>query len=228
MAGFVAAAEANVILVARREQQLAQSVADIGLPERCRYIVADLGDRDALESVAAQCINAFGQVDGVINAAGLNPRKPAEEVSLEIWDQTINLNLAVPFFFSRCFVEGMKSRGYGRILNIASLQSSRAFPNGLPYGASKAGVCQLTRAMSEAWSKFGITSNAIAPGFFPTDLTAAVFNDPEVKNWAAEQTTIGRNGELSDLHGPTIFFTSPASAYVTGQTLYVDGGFTAR
>ena len=122
----------------------------------------------------------------------------------------------------------MRAAGYGRIVNIASLQSSRAFANGLAYGASKGGVVQLTRAMAEAWSRYGITANAIAPGFFPTELTAPLFSDPERAAWAAENTAIGRNGEPADLAGAAVFLASPASAYITGQTLHVDGGFSAR
>ncbi len=228
MAGFLCDAGADVVLIARRKNELAAASEAINQIGKCSYISADLNQREKLEDLAKQCIDINGRVDGIVNAAGLNPRLPAEEVSLETWDSTLNLNLAVPFFFSRCFVKQMAERGEGRIINIASLQSARAFPNGLPYGASKAGVCQLTRAMSEAWSKYGITCNAIAPGFFPTELTAAVFDNPETRDWAANQTTIGRNGELEDLAGPTLFFASKASAYVTGQTLYVDGGFTAR
>lgn len=228
MAGFLAEAGANVVLVARRKQELESACIEIEKLSQCGYVVADLQDRGNLEQVATACTEAFGKVDGLINAAGINLRQPTDQVSLESWDKTLNINLATPFFFSRCFLEGMRARGYGRIINIASLQSARAFPNGLPYGASKAGICQLTRAMSEAWSKFGITCNAIAPGFFPTELTGPVFSNSDTRDWAANQTTIGRNGELDDLFGATVLFASPASSFITGQTLYVDGGFTAK
>jgi gluconate 5-dehydrogenase len=116
----------------------------------------------------------------------------------------------------------------GNIINIASLQSARAFPNRMPYVASKGGIAQLTRAMAEAWSSRGIRINAIAPGFFPTELTQAVFADAEKAAANAAQTCIGRNGVLDDLVGPTLFLCSEASAYLTGQVLSVDGGFTAR
>ncbi len=230
MAGFLAEAGARVVLVARREDQLAavaNSLREAG--QRAEFVAADLLDRDGLGELAALCrTRAGGDIDGVINAAGLNPRQPPEEVSIETWDATLNLNLSTPFFFTREFVPGMRANGYGRVINIASLQSYRAFPNGLPYGASKGGVCQLTRAMAEAWSRYGICANAIAPGFFPTELTAAVFDDDQTRDWAAAQTAMGRNGELEDLRGVTIFFASPASGYITGQTLAVDGGFTAK
>ena len=178
----------------------------------------------------AQCKSslATGHIDGVVNAAGLNLREDIDTVSIESWDATLNLNLSVPFFFTREFVPEMRSNNYGRVINIASLQSTRAFPNGLPYGASKGGITQLTRAMAEAWSRFGICCNALAPGFFPTELTEPVFSDPDTSARAAQQTAIGRNGELEDLAGATLFFASPASAYITGQILAVDGGYTAK
>lgn len=228
MAGFLADAGAAVVLVARREDDLQQAVEKIG--DRANAVIADLTERDQLGDIARRCeatVNAAG-IDGVVNAAGVNLRQPVEEITLDSWDRTLDLNLAVPFFFTREFVPQMRKRGYGRVINIASLQSTRAFPNGLPYGASKGGVCQLTRAMAEAWSRDGICCNALAPGFFPTELTAAVFDNDEARDRVAKQTAIGRNGELQDLAGATIFFASPASAYITGQTLAVDGGFTAK
>ena len=230
MAGFLADAGAGVVLVARRETELAAAAAAIeAAGGRAAFVAANLADRQSLAGVAADCVAKFdGRIDGVVNAAGVNLREPVDKVSHHSWDLTLNLNLSVPFFFSREFIPGMRERGYGRIINIASLQSERAFPNGLPYGASKGGVCQLTRAMAEAWSRFGICANAIAPGFFPTELTAPVFGNSETRDWAAAQTAIGRNGELEDLAGITIFFAAPASSYITGQTLFVDGGFTAR
>jgi len=230
MAGFLAAAGAGVVLVARREAELEAAAADIRASGgRADCVRANLADRDSLAAVAADCAAKFdGRIDGVVNAAGINLREPVDEVSHQSWDLTLNLNLSVPFFFSREFVPGMRELGYGRIINIASLQSERAFANGLPYGASKGGVCQLTRAMAEAWSRFGICANAIAPGFFPTELTAPVFGNAETRDKAAAQTAIGRNGELDDLAGATVFFAAPASSYITGQTLFVDGGFTAR
>ena len=146
----------------------------------------------------------------------------------EGWDITLQLNLAVPFFLSQHLVPAMKAKGWGRIVNFASLQSSRAFPGGLSYGASKGGIAQLTRAMAEAWSRDGINVNAIGPGFFKTELTEAVFADPDRAARNATQTCIGRNGALEDLDGPLLFFCSDASAFVTGQVLMVDGGFTAK
>ena len=156
----------------------------------------------------------------------MNFREPADTISRASWDATIALNLSVPFFLARALLA--RFTGAGAILNIASLQSERAFASGMAYGASKGGVAQLTRAMAEAWGGRGVRANALAPGFFPTELTQAVFADPALAARHAAQTCLGRNGELDDLIGPAVFLCSPAAAYVTGQMLYVDGGFTAR
>ena len=225
----LAQAGAAVVLVGRREAQLREAVTDIeAVGGRATALPADLSDRGLLSELAQSAALPFGAIDVLINAAGVNFRQPAEEITLESWDRTLNLNLAVPFFLARELVPSMKERGWGRIVNIASLQSSRAFPNGLAYGASKGGISQLTRAMTEAWSRDGITCNAIAPGFFPTELTAPVYENPELLDSLAAQTTVGRNGVLSDLDGLTVFLASPASDYVTGQVIHLDGGFTAK
>jgi NAD(P)-dependent dehydrogenase (short-subunit alcohol dehydrogenase family) len=225
-ASRLAASGARVVAVARREAELAAwSEANGG---ETAFVVADLADRGRLPEVAAAVAEPFGAADILVNAAGINTRQRADDVTPEGWDTTLDLNLAAPFFLAQALVPAMRERRWGRIVNFASLQSRRAFPGGIAYGASKGGVEQLTRAMAEAWSAFGITANALAPGFFPTELTGPVFSDPELAARNAAQTCIGRNGELGDLDGPLLFFCSEASAYVTGQTLFVDGGFTAK
>ena len=229
IARFLAEAGADVVLAARREAGLAAAAAEIQAQGgRAVAVPADLSNLDEIEALATRLVAPFGAPVILVNAAGVNLREPAEAITRESWGQTLDLNLAAPFFLARALVPGMRAAGYGRILNIASLQSSRAFPDSIAYGASKGGVVQLTRAMAEAWSRLGITANAIAPGFFPTELTEPVFSDPERAAWAADSTAIGRNGELADLAGAAIFLSAPASAFVTGQTLYVDGGFSAR
>ena len=225
----LAQAGAAVVLTGRREAQLQEAVAEIEADGgSAAALPADLGDRSLLSGLAERAALPFGPIDILINAAGVNFRQSVEDISFDSWDKTLNLNLAVPFFLARELVPAMKERGWGRILNIASLQSSRAFPNGLAYGASKGGIAQLTRAMAEAWSRHGIICNAMAPGFFPTELTAPVYENPELLEKLAAQTTIGRNGVLSDLDGLTVFLASPASDYITGQIIHLDGGFTAK
>ena len=229
IAKALAGAGAAMVCVARREAALAETVHEIeGAGGRAAAVIGDLSNHRNLDRVASAMAEPFGDPDILVNAAGINPREPAEAVTPESWDRTLSLNLSVPFFLARALVPAMQAKGWGRIMNIASLQSERAFPNSIPYGASKGGVAQLTRAMAEAWSGDGITCNAIAPGFFPTELTAAVFDNVEVVERNARQTAIGRNGRLEDLHGVAIFLAAPASDYITGQILYVDGGFTAK
>lgn len=219
-------AGARVVGVARRKELLDDWVETSG--KRGHAIAFDLGERDRLSDLAEQVKQPFGPPDIFVHAAGLNLRQNASEVTQEGWDLTLNLNLAVPLFLAQQFVPAMKENGWGRIVNFASLQSYRAFPGGAAYGASKAGIAQLTRSMAEEWSRFGINANAIGPGFFETELTAAVFANPERAARNAAQTCVGRNGELSDINGPLLFLCSEASAYVTGQVLMVDGGFTAK
>ena len=191
-------------------------------------IAQDLADRDGLADLARRAAEPFGAPDIVVHAAGINTRQVADEVTPEGWDVTLALNLTAPFFLSQHLVPAMRNKGWGRIVNFASLQSFRAFPGGIAYGASKGGVAQMTRAMAEAWSRHGINVNALAPGFVRTELTAPVFNDPERAARNAAQTCIGRNGEPEDMDGPLLFLCSEASNYVTGQILMLDGGFTAK
>jgi len=222
-------AGASVVLLGRRKEQLASTVAEIEENGgKATFLAVDLTDRDSLSDIAKQASDTFGSVDILINAAGINLRQPADVITPESWDETINLNLSVPFFLARELVPGMQAKGWGRIINIASLQSTRAFANGMAYGASKGGIAQLTRAMAEAWSSTGINCNAIAPGFFPTGLTAPVYENAEMLDKLAAQTAIGRNGELQDLDGVTTFLAAAASDYITGQVIHLDGGFTAK
>ena len=218
---------AKVIAVARREDRL-QEWLDQQPDGQAAVIACDLAKIDGLKSVASQAESLFGKVDILISAAGLNTRQTADEVTLDGWNDTLAINLSAPFHLAQALVPGMKERGWGRIINFGSLQSTRAFPGGIAYGSAKGGVAQLTRAMAEAWSSQGITANALAPGFFPTELTGPVFADPERSARNASQTCIGRNGQMDDMDGPLLFFCSDASRYVTGQMMQVDGGFTAK
>ena len=222
----LAAAGARVVGVARRTGALERLQAEIG--DAAAVVAADIADRDTMAQLAADVTAPFGAPDILVHAAGLNTREAADDVTGDGWDRTLAINLTAPFFLSQALVPAMKKRGWGRIVNFASLQSSRAFPGGIAYGATKGGIAQLTRAMAEAWSGDGITANAIGPGFFPTELTQAVFDDPARAARNAAQTCAGRNGRMEDLDGPLVFLCSEASGYVTGQILMVDGGFTAK
>ncbi len=230
LATALAEAGASVVGVARR----ADALADWQDEKRgetavvCASLSTQGGGVQDISETAAQVRKPFGNPDILINAAGVNLRQTADDVTHEGWAQTLDVNLSVPFFLAQAFAGAMRQKGWGRIVNIASLQTERAFPGGIAYGASKAAIGQVTRAMAEAWSVDGVLANAIAPGFFPTELTGPVFDDPKRASRNAAQTCMNRNGELSDLVGPALFFCSEASRYVTGQVLYVDGGYTAK
>lgn len=229
IAEALAGAGAAVGVAARRGDLLeatASAIREQG--GRAFPIRVDLEKPGERVRLASEIAAALGAPDILVNCAGINLREPYHEISDASWNRTVDINLKVPFFLAREVLPAMQRKRWGRIINIASLQSRRAFPDSIPYGASKGGIEQLTRAMAEAWSRDGINCNAIAPGFFPTELTRAVFDDPQRRDWAAGQTAIGRNGRLEDLHGAAIFLASKASDYITGQTIYVDGGFTAR
>jgi gluconate 5-dehydrogenase len=229
MALALGRAGAAVLLTARRRAELEAAAGRLRAEGiTADVLAADLADLPGLKAVAGRAEQALGGIDILVNAAGVNLRQPFEAVTPEAWQTQLALHLGAPFFLTQALAPAMKSRGWGRILNIASLQSVRAFADSAPYGAGKGGIVQLTRAIAQAWSPHGITCNAIGPGFFPTALTAPVFADATLAQRHAASTCIGRNGALADLHGPTVFLCSDASAYVTGQTLMVDGGYTAR
>ncbi len=193
-----------------------------------RTLAADLASHDGIQKLCDAVRNDGQPIDILVNCAGVNLRQTFAEITPEAWDTQMLMHVAAPFFLTQALAPGMKRRGWGRIINIASLQSYRAFANSAPYGAAKGGILQLTRAIAQEWSRHGITCNAIGPGFFPTQLTSAVFSDQSLALKHAEQTAIGRNGLMTDLYGLAVFLASDASAYITGQTIMLDGGYTAK
>ena len=229
MAETLSRAGARAVLVARRAESLGGVAAAIEKAGgKAAPLAWDVGRIETLDALAAEAGKPFGSPTIVVHAAGINPRMPADTYTIEAWNQALSLNLSAPFFLTRALVPGMRKAQMGNIINIASLQTYRAFQNGSAYGASKAGVAQLTRAMAEAWSKDGIVANAVMPGFFATELTAPVVADKPLWEHHARMTCVGRNGELPDLDGITVFLASRAAAFVTGQVIGVDGGYSAK
>lgn len=221
-------AGAKIAIAARREGQLlaaAERLGKQGVDTTC--FTTDLSVLEESTELSQKALDKLGKIDILVNAAGMNLREPFAAVSPKSWQEQLNVHLGAPFFLTQALAPQMKTQQWGRIMNIASLQSFRAFGNSAPYGAGKGGIVQLTRAIAQEWSKFGITCNAIGPGFFPTALTAPVFGDPELVKMHASKTAIGRNGEIKDIDGLAIFLASDASSYITGQTIMLDGGYTA-
>ena len=227
IAETLAGAGAAVVLVARGPGALEDAAAAIrAAGGRADAVPADLADRGAIAACAQAASRAFGAPDILVNAAGVNIRRPMLELTTADWDTTMAVNLAAPFLLAQALVPAMLVRGWGRIVNVTSLQATRAFGDSGAYGASKGGLAQLTRAQAEAWSRRGVNCNAIAPGVFLTPLNRRMFADPARADALAARTMIGRNGELPDIRGAALFLASPAADYVTGQTIHVDGGFS--
>jgi gluconate 5-dehydrogenase len=221
MARALSGAGARVVLVARRQSLLDDAVASIG--GETSAVVADLADRAALPVL----LDKLGTPDILVNAAAVNRRPPLDQLTDEDWDVTLAANLTAPFLLGQRFGPAMAERGWGRIINVVSQQAFRAYGNSGAYGVSKAGLVALTRSQAEAWSRRGVCCNAVAPGVVHTPLTEETFADPTKVATHAARTMIGRNGLPTDFAGCAVFLASAAAVAVTGQTLFVDGGYSA-
>jgi len=219
----LAGAGARVVLLARDKARLEAAAARIGA---AGWVSADAAERAALTAAAGEVTARFGEPDILVNAAAVNLRPPLDELTDAAWDQTIEANLTAPFLLGQAFGPRMAARGWGRIINITSQQAHRAFGNSGGYGAAKGGLAALTRSQSEAWAPHGVCANALAPGFVITPLTAEVSADPVRVAAYAARTHVGRNGLPADFAGAAVLLASPASGYVTGQMICVDGGFS--
>jgi NAD(P)-dependent dehydrogenase (short-subunit alcohol dehydrogenase family) len=228
MAIALGRAGARILLVARRAEPMAEVVAELrGFGAEGHAISADLADRAAVTAVIAKILDAYGEPDVLVNSAGINRRPPMDLLSEDDWDATLAANLTAPFLLGQAFGPRMAARGWGRIINVVSQQAFRAYGNSGAYGAAKAGLVGLTRSQAEAWSRKGVCCNAIAPGVVHTPLTEAVFADPDKVAGHAARAMIGRNGVPEDFGACAVFLASDAAVAVTGQTLFVDGGYSA-
>jgi NAD(P)-dependent dehydrogenase (short-subunit alcohol dehydrogenase family) len=228
IAAALCRAGAEVVVVARRAEPLQQAVdamrADGGT---AAWLSGDLGDRAGVHKVVDELLTRYGAPDVLVNAAGVNIRPRLEDLTEDDWDRTMATNLDAPFLLGQRLGPKMAAAGWGRIVSIVSQQAMRAFGNSGAYGVSKAALAALTRSQAEAWSRHGVCVNAIAPGFVHTPLNEVVFRDPVRTEAMARRTMVGRNSELDDFAGVAVFLASNASAYVTGQTIFVDGGFSS-
>ncbi|MGW3205845.1 SDR family NAD(P)-dependent oxidoreductase [Streptomyces sp. NPDC001135] len=229
IAGALARAGASVVVVARGKEQLAETVSGLTAAGcRAAWVAADLSTRDGVRAAAEEAAGVFGEPDILVNSAGINLRPPMSELGEDVWDTTMAVNLQAPFLLGQRFGPGMAERGFGRIIHITSQQAHRAFVQSGAYGVSKGALESLARSQAEAWSPYGVTVNTLVPGFVMTPLNERLSSDPEKVAALAARTMTGRNGLAEDFEGAAVFLASRASAYVTGQSVFVDGGLSVH
>jgi NAD(P)-dependent dehydrogenase (short-subunit alcohol dehydrogenase family) len=217
---------ADIALAARTREGLERAAELVRRTGRRALVVeADVASVESIRAMVAATHAHFGRLDILVNAAGINIRRPSDTFTEEDWDRLMTVNLKSAFFASQEAARVMRAQGYGRIVNVGSLTFELAVPNVTLYAISKGGMRQMTRQLAVEWAKDGITVNAIAPGRFWTEMTDAVFSVPELYDAAVSVVPMGRPGIPSDLAGAVILLTSPAGSYVTGQAIVVDGGW---
>jgi gluconate 5-dehydrogenase len=228
IAAALAGAGADVVLNGRDTATLGEAaarLADSGA--RVRAVAFDVANSESVGEAVNYIETDLGPIDILVNNAGMQHRAPLEDFPEDMFARIMATNLDSVFFVSQAVARRMIPRGRGRIINICSLASALARRGIAPYAASKAAVANLTRAMATEWSVHGINANGIAPGYFRTELNAALVADPEFSAWVEKRTPMGRWGEVAELGGAAIFLASDAASFVSGQILYVDGAFTA-
>ena len=228
MARGLAEAGARIVLNGRDLAKLEASAATLrasGL--KIETASFDVADSASVDAGVRELVARVDAIDILVNNAGVQHRGPIEEFSDADWRRLMATNLDAPFFLARAVIPAMKARRAGKIINIGSLMSSLARPTTVPYQTSKGGIAMLTRGLAVELAPFNIQVNAIAPGFFRTEMNAALTGNPEFSAWVEKRTPAGRWAAPQELAGAAVFLASSASAFVTGQILYVDGGFTA-
>ena len=230
MATALAEAGADIALTGRSIESCQAAAKEIA-EATGRTVRAFAGDVTIASDVArlhADVVAACGDVDILINNAGTNIRGTLDQLSEADWDSVIDTNLKGPFLCAKAFAPGMIRKGWGRVINLASIMSVVALPGRTPYASSKAGVLGLTRVWALEWAGKGVTCNAICPGPFATDMNRQLLNDPQAYQQFVANIPMGRWGELGELTGAIVFLASDASSFVTGSSLFIDGGWTAR
>jgi gluconate 5-dehydrogenase len=219
---------AQVVITGRERDTVTRAARDIDPSGKTVYgMVCDVADTAAIGKLVKDVLAQFGRVDTLINVAGVNRRMLAERLSEADWDFIVDINLKGPFLLSQAVGKAMLERGRGNQINIVSLNNDRPLKGVMPYAASKAALGHMTRSLALEWGPRGVRVNAIAPGFVLTDLTKKLWAQPKMQEWGRANTPLVRIGEPKDMIGAALFLASEASAWMTGQILYVDGGFSA-
>src|SRR5580765_1781526 len=223
----LARAGADLVTTSREVSALEGFRAEIeGLGRKVLTLALDVRNYESIQKMAEQAVGNFGKVDILVNNAGCNVRKPALEVTWEDWNLVLDTNLRGTFFVAQAAARHMIPRKYGRIINIGSVTSVAGYAGLGPYGASRGGVKQLTMSLADDWGPHGITVNCLAPGWFKTAQNAVMYENKEWVEYLCDRIPLKRPGQPEDLEGAVVFLASDASAYVTGQTLLVDGGIS--
>ena len=229
MALGLAGAGANIVIAARNAEKTDRALGRIeALGVRAIGLKVDVNHESDIAEMVSQTIDAFGRVDILVNNAGTTVRKEPQDLVVDEWDQVLNVNLRSAFLAARAVYPHMKSQGAGKIINIGSMFSIfGGGGSGAPYSASKGGIVQLSKSLAVAWAKDNIQSNAILPGWFMTELASDIpIKEPERYDLISRRIPYGRWGEPEELQGAVVFLASPASDYVTGAVLAVDGGYS--
>ena len=226
-ANALAKAGANIVITSRTLESLETTKQEIeALGRKCIEIEMEVLKEDSIVNAVKRAEAELGPISILINNAGCNIRKPALEVTWKDWETVVDTNLKGAFFLAKEIAKGMTERGYGRIVNIGSVTSVAGYAGLGPYGASRGGIKQLTMSLAHDWGDKGVTVNCLAPGWFKTEQNAKLFENSDWVSYIEERIPLGRVGRPDDLDGTCIFLSSDASAYVTGQTLLVDGGIS--
>ncbi len=228
IAGALAEAGADLVLTSRHLKDVEAVAADLTpTGQKVLPLQADVTRSDDVEEAVRRAVASLGKIDILINNAGINIRKPALDLTESDWDQTMDTNLKGCFRVAKAVGRNMVARRTGRIVNIASMLASVTIPERAAYAASKGGLVQLTRTLAVEWAPHNVRVNAICPGPFLTDLNKVILKDPETVKFFMDRMPMKRFGKPEELHGAVIFLASEASSFITGTTLYIDGGWTA-